>query len=631
MLPLLFALVAGILTESFFPAPNVHWVAIGGGLLTAAALLRRTPLRCALLLACMAAFGGLRGSAERDFPAWLILRAPQISEVAGTVVSYPSLGQSRIRFILQPDQLPARILVTWSSPGAVAGSVHYGDRVLLTGRTERPGTFDGFDYTRYLERQDIFATMWVNAPEIALLGATPGILRVGDELRQTLLASLRERLTPAQFALAQSYVFGDRFALSDETEEAFARTGLMHILAVSGMHLTVLLAGAWWALRTLGVRPAVAYLVLAVVVLAAVWIIGPWVSFVRSALLFFFVAAGSVLADLGLVLRSSVRPMNALAAAAFVLLLIEPRYLFDVGFQLSVAATAGLLAFAPRRGWPEFARLPRPLNGAARAAASLFFVSLAAQAGAAPVLAVQFKKMQIWTAVTGMIAIPLSSLALWLGIIALAATPLGALAPITARVFGWSLGAFEAVVTAAARLPWSSVPVDGRMGIWLAGLVVFLHFGRQAVARPGLLIGEEARAPRSGRAGRTCVPPDLLVAPEDLMADNGPEWLTGGRRDPSLVRHDAHGERVPDRAQSDPSAYAEAGEALARALRVVPRGVGRAGRPARLGLGIFHAWRSDRFGARRHGGRRGTREGRPDGDTPRHAGGSRVPESPARD
>jgi predicted membrane metal-binding protein len=179
----------------------------------------------------LAVLGALRGSTERDFPAWLILRAPQISEVTGTVASYPSLGEGRIRFVLQPDQLPARILVTWSSPGAGAGSVRYGDKIELSGRTERPGTFNGFDYARYLERQDIFATMWVDSPEIAVLGSTPGILRVGDEVRQTLLGSLRERLTAAEFALAQSYVFGDRFALSDETQDAFAKTGLMHILA----------------------------------------------------------------------------------------------------------------------------------------------------------------------------------------------------------------------------------------------------------------------------------------------------------------------------------------------------------------------------------------------------------------
>ncbi|MCX6100574.1 MAG: ComEC/Rec2 family competence protein [Candidatus Bipolaricaulota bacterium] len=463
--------------------------------------------------------------------------------------------------------------------------------------------------------------MWVEFQDLSILGVRPGVLRAGDQVRQTLLGSLRQRLTPAEFALAQSYVFGDRYALSDETEEAFARTGLMHILAVSGMHLTILLAGVWWALRAFNVRPAVAYLLLAVIVLAAVWIIGPWVSFVRSALLFFFVAAGSVLADLGLILRSSVRPMNALAAAAFV----------DVGFQLSVAATAGLLLFAPRPGWPVFPRLPRPLARASRAGTSLLFVSLAAQAGAAPIIAFQFEKLQIWTAVTGIVAIPLSSVALWFGIVALAVTPLGFLAGIAARTFGWSLQAFESVVVAAARLPWSSVPTDGRVGIWLAGLVSLLYVAREVLARPAVLVapGGFARWTPESTPGATAS--GVSMAEDLAITDNGRSRLTGGRRGPSLLHHDAHGEGMPDRAQSDSSAYAEAGEAVARALRVVPRGVVRAGRTTRLRSGLVDARGSDRVGAQRRSDRRGAGESQPNGGPAHHAGGPGVPEPPARD
>ncbi len=631
MLLLLLALAAGIVVDSFVQVSTTLWAAVGVACLAAAIILRRSPARRILLVVCMAVLGALRSGAEREFPEWLVLRAPGISEVTGTVVSYPSLGEDRIRFVVQPDRFPARILVTWSCPGGAAGSVTYGDRVRLAGRTERPGTFDGFDYGRYLERQGIVATMWVEFEGLSTLGLRPGVLRAGDQLRQALLGSLRQRLTPAEFALTQSYVFGDRYALSDETEEAFARTGLMHILAVSGMHLAILLAGAWWALRAFRVRPAVAYPFLAVVVLAAVWIIGPWVSFVRSALLFFFVAAGSVLADLGFVLRSSVRPMNALAAAAFVLLLAEPEYLFDVGFQLSVAATAGLLAFAPRRDWPAFPRLSRPLSRVTRAGASLLFVSLAAQAGAAPILAFQFEKLQIWTAVTGLVAIPLSSVALWFGIVALAVTPLGFLAGLAAHAFGWTLQAFENVVVAAARLPWSSVPADGRVGVWLAGLVGLLYVAREVLARPAVLVvpgGVARRTPEPTPGGAAS---GLSMAEGRTITDNGRSRLTGGRRGPSLLRNDAHGERMPDRAQSDSAAYAEAGEAVARALRVVPRGVVCAGWAPRLRSGFVDARGSNRIGAQRRSDRRGAREGLPDGDSARHAGGPRIPGPPARD
>jgi ComEC/Rec2-related protein len=594
MVGILFALAAGIVAASRSTSPFAPalWVGVGAACLVLAVALRRATARRAILLGCIAILGLLRGAAEPDVPEWLALRASRISEVTGTIVSYPSLGVGRIRFVVEPDELPKRILATWSCSPAAAGTVHYGDRVRLAGRAERPGTFNGFDYAEYLELQGIFATMWVESAGLTRLGHESGVLRWGDQLRQAFLGSLQQRLAPEEFALAQSYVFGDRFALSDETEEAFARTGLMHILAVSGMHLAVLLAGVWLVLRALHVRPAVAYLVVVLVVLAAVWIIGPWISFLRSALLFLFVAAGSVLADLGLILRASIRPMNALAAASCALLLAQPACLFDVGFQLSVAATAGLLAFAPRRGWPAFVRLPRFLATTARLAASLLFVSLAAQAGAAPILALQFEKLQMWTAVTGILAIPLSTVALWAGVVAIATSALGLVAAATAQVFGFTLRTFKGVVVAAARMPGSAVPTDARVGLWLAGLVVLLYFARKVMTQPPRLAVTESQA-------------ELAMAVDSAIIDNGPTGLTGGRLDPSLLRDDAHGERVPDRAQSDSSAYAEASEAVARALRLVPRCVGGAGKPALLPIRVIHAGGGHWLGAQRRGDRRG--------------------------
>ncbi len=598
--PLAGGFALGIALAPVSGATPAWAIATGAACLLAAGALRKVPAaRRGLLFVALVGLGAARQTAIPAIPDWLVLRAPRITEITGTLVSYPSLGQERIRFVVRPDHLPSCLLVTWECPGRGAETVFCGDRVVLVGRVEREGAFGGFDYGRYLERQGIFATMRVAAADLAVVGARPSVFRVGDRVRQSLLASLERHLDQGRFALAQSYVFGDRYALSDETEEAFVETGLMHILAVSGMHLTVLLAGVWWCLRALGVRPALAYPILAVLVLAAVWIIGPWISFARSALLFFFIAAGSVLADLGFVLRGAVRPMNALAGAAFALLAVDPQALHDIGFQLSVSATAGLLVFSPPRGWPTLDRWPRGVARAARAAISIFAISLAAQAGAAPVIALHFEKVQVWTAATGIVVLPLASLALWLGVAALTAGSLGPLASLSAAMFGMSLDAFEGSVRLAARLPWSRLPADGRVALWLAALVLFLHAARGALAAAPRLPGEDAlRQPDAAQRRRP-----RAVAADPAMPENGRQRLTGGRRDSSLVHHDADGERVPDWSQPDPAAYAEAGEALARALRVVLRRLDGAGGPARGGAGLVDAGRSRCLGAQRHGDR----------------------------
>ncbi|MCX6100575.1 MAG: hypothetical protein NTV92_03990 [Candidatus Bipolaricaulota bacterium] len=81
MLLLFFALAAGIVAESTVQASATLWAGVGAACLAAAALLYRTPTRRVLLLVCMAVLGVLRSGAEREFPEWLVLRAPGISEV----------------------------------------------------------------------------------------------------------------------------------------------------------------------------------------------------------------------------------------------------------------------------------------------------------------------------------------------------------------------------------------------------------------------------------------------------------------------------------------------------------------------------------------------------------------------
>jgi len=195
---------------------------------------------------------------------------------------------------------------------------------------------------------------------VAFIGERGGILRIGDGIRQSILSRLREGLSSDDAALAQGLLLGDRSALPDEIEEAFRKTGLMHVLAVSGLHLGIVLGGVWFILRRLGTRPAIAYPLVGTVVLIVLWIVGPRVSLIRAGLLFGFLALGSVLADFGLITKGSIRPLNGLASAGLAILAANPGQLYDAGFQLTFAATGAILvALLPKFGWQEWtARLP---------------------------------------------------------------------------------------------------------------------------------------------------------------------------------------------------------------------------------------------------------------------------------
>ena len=459
--------------------PQWAWPACSAAALVLSVLFRRLPhARRAVLLAAIVCLGVLRVASVRPFPDWLTLRTQSLTEVEGTVVSYPSLGTSYVTFTLLPDVLPGRLRVTWFRDAPSFGVVHYGDRVCLVGSAELPEAFDGFDYPDYLARQGIFATMAVDEEALGRAGtAGPSVWRWGDRVRQAILTRLDRWLAPDESAMARSLLFGDRTALPEGIEAAFSRTGLMHLLAVSGLHLGIFLGGAWWALRRLGLRPRWAYPAVGLLVLVALWVVGPRVSLVRASLLFGFLALGSVLADLGLILRRSIRPMNGLAAAAIAILAMRPGSLYDAGYQLTFAATASILvAFSPPLDWhrrtaestERLRRSRRPIRWTLTLAA----VATAAQAGAAPVIAWHFESIHPLALAANLLVVPLAGLALWCGFggILLSGT---SLLPYAIVPFSCALKGLKTVVVALSKIPLSQIAVPDWMGVWIGVLIAY--------------------------------------------------------------------------------------------------------------------------------------------------------------
>ena len=442
-----------------------------------AVVLYRAPrwIRVTGLLIAVLALGGLRASLESEFPDWLLRRAPSIREVTGTVVDYPDVGVVSVSFTLAPVDMPANVIVYWPCTQPL-GSVHYGDVVCVSGSAQLPEAFDGFDYPAYLARQNIFATVFadtvqhVSQPSLSLWSW-------GDRLRQRLLQQFREAMPPKLAAMAQSLMLGDRSALPADTEEAFSRTGLMHLLAVSGLHLGIFLGGAWWGLRRMGLRPRCAYPLVGMLVLLALVVVGPRVSLVRAGLLFAFLALGSVLADCGVILRRWIHPLNGLAAAAIAILLMRPGALFDAGFQLTMAATGAiLLAFSPS-GWATRLSNSQGIEKLWRGwqwLIRLLIVSGAAQAGAAPVIAWHFEAFHPLSVLVNLAAIPLATLSLWAGLLSVvfSATPLFA---ITVLPFAWLLKGLESLVGTLARSPMVELTVIPTLGIWMAGCIGFVY------------------------------------------------------------------------------------------------------------------------------------------------------------
>jgi competence protein ComEC len=473
---------AGLGTSVGDAIPIVAWWGFAVGSAGIGLLLRRHSRVCRTgLLLSLFALGAVRGGvAPASFPDSLLRRAAFLHELTGTVVSYPSLGARHLAFTFQPDVLPACVRVTWFPSSERDRSLLYGDRLILVGTARLPEAFSGFDYPAYLARRGTFATMIVEGSEgIVPLGDWSGsaVLRMGDRVRQTLLTRLGTVLTAADVALAQGLLLGDRTALSEQAETSFRRIGLMHVLAVSGLHLGILLAGAWLVLRRVGLRPTIAYPVAGCLVACALWVVGPRVSLVRAAVLFAFLGVGSVLCDLGLVLRRTVRPLNGVAAAGLLIVAIRPGALFDAGFQLTVAATAAILvAMSPTFAWRRWLDRTggRPFLGRrpVRGALTLLAVSVAAQAGAAPVVAIHFGALHPLAILANLLVVPLVAVTLWAGFLAAFVSGTSAL-PVAAIPFGGLLRGLSSWVNMLGRIPQVEMSVRPWVGWWLAALIGF--------------------------------------------------------------------------------------------------------------------------------------------------------------
>ena len=266
-------------------------------------------------------------------------------EVVGTVVDDPRPREDRVQLVLG-DLASAtdgtvrsgssdRLLV-WLPRGVDAGA---GDRLLVTSRIELAEDFDGFAYREYLARQGIAAIARADSAEVVAEASGPTAALAG--LRSLLLGGLNDLVPEPEAALGAGILLGVRSAIAPEINDAFATAGLTHVVAISGWNIAIVAALVAAAVRPLARRPGGRWTTSALAAATVggyVLLTGASPSVVRAALM----AAAMLVARLG---GSRAHAASALALAALVMLLAAPPVLWDVGFQLSLLATAGLVFF----------------------------------------------------------------------------------------------------------------------------------------------------------------------------------------------------------------------------------------------------------------------------------------------
>jgi len=403
---------------------------------------------------------------------------------------------------------------------------HYGDVLKITGKLETPLQFEDFDYKSYLARQGIYSVIYY--PGVELLDRGQGLkpLQWIYSLRERLSASLARALPEPQGSLAQGILLGLRGNIPDSLYEAFSRTGTAHLLAISGLHISIIIAMLLsFGILVFGRRRSIyIWLTLALIWLYAM-LAGMHPPIIRA----------TIMGSLFLIAEYLGRQRSAIIALAFaaaVMVGVQPHVLWSVSFQLSFLAMAGLILLYPyfqawgRKGVASLFGARERIAAAGGMITDGFAVTLAAIVAIGPLIAYNF-------GVVSLVALPATFFSLpalpFIIVTAALVAFVGLLASLAAQILGWLAWLFLSylvfLVQGFDALPYSSLEVTtvSTWHIWgyyviLAGVIASLNHRKQLADFSSRLtsrikkIAEGIPKPRLGFSTKWLVLPLLIVA-----------------------------------------------------------------------------------------------------------------------
>ncbi len=365
-----------------------------------------------------------------------------------------------ITHILQPDtgktshwkKVQGDVLLYFKKEDLRQGLV-YGSQLLLY-KPLQPITNDariGFDYRKYCASQGIHYQAFLPSRDYTLLNNTLAepantlLFRVRDFIIHTLRTYINSR---TEAGVAEALLIGYRNDLDKELMQSYSNTGVVHIIAISGMHLGMIYGLLVFLLNPLRTVPGIGKMT-PLLIFCTIWgfslLAGAGASILRSSVTFSFIVLGDLMGKKG-------HSLNSLAASAFCLLIYNPFFLWDIGFQLSYGAVLGILLFLQ----PLYKSIHFK-NKLLDSLWKLHAITLAAQVLTFPLLLYHFHQFPTLFLFSNFFAVPLSGLILYGCLLLLVLAPVPLLASFTGKILCWLILQLNTFITRTDSIPFSVI------------------------------------------------------------------------------------------------------------------------------------------------------------------------------
>jgi competence protein ComEC len=373
------------------------------------------------------------------------------------VVSEPTFREKSVKIEVEVFQnidcknVRGKVLLYVQS-SALEEELRYGDLLFVHAKLSRilpPCNPDAFDNQLYMRRRGIYYSGFVREGAWERFGSAPA------NLLKSAAQKTRNRLTDIyvtagmsgdELDILKAILLGDDDTLDPELKASYASAGVSHILCVSGMHVGIIYMIINFLLKPLDLFRT-SRIIKTILVMLVIWlyasITGLAPSVTRSATMFTFVAVGQSL-------RRNTNVFHSLFASMFILLVINPLLLFEVGFQLSYLAVAGIVLFQPK-----LAAFYQCRTRVGKYFWELLTVSVAAQLGTSPISIYYFAQFPNYFMLSNLSVITLSFVVIVTGVALLPVSLIPVVTKYLSWILTWEIRIMNRIIVFIEQLPHS--------------------------------------------------------------------------------------------------------------------------------------------------------------------------------